>query len=745
MKSHKTHNLLNSLQLRSAYYVLIPVILALFTGISRSSGATASQLSQFGITWKFSREVEFGQFVNGDFWVIGPITVTDITKPNGPGRDGSMINPRAGKSHGFDSRVPDYKESLDVSCLLPNLIIYPNSSLISTISRCPTVIPRNACRPRLDVGAVLTVLDTPPPANSFRPPYAGDWKPIYSVTNINMDILPALPSPVADIQSVVDSLIDKMEKPWLDRRTEWNGDELHPAQNMPNYGGDMAQVLSSVSLLLLSDISQVDKVFLVIKFTQIGIDFCGNVRSGAVYGTVGGGIGVGRKWPILFAGLMLDDVKMKNIGFDYGPKIFQEDCQTHYLASEFIEFYPGITSLGTPLWGERHCIKAEISWVAEPGNTGYQDCCTANRWNGSALAAMIMNAKPLWNHDAFFDYTDRHMEHIIHDQAWFRSISDYQAAMWDAYRANYGPVWSPDTQNDKEPPLPPVNLTSPSQTDHTVKLSWDAPAAATDGDFAYNYSVFRNNVFVNLATSTSYTDVDLLTQTSYDYKVYSNDDAGNQSETALIGSFVTLTDTTAPNLATLQAQLNRITIIFDERLDFVSAQTLTNYAIPGLGLTSATLAADQKTIQLETEPHQENVDYTLTLSNIEDLSGNTMALANIVYQYLSYSLSFSLTPDRADPSPLFGAAVIGDIYVFLTPETNIQQVRFYLDDPDQAGATFQIENSAPFDFAGGTLEEPVPFDTATITNGTHSITVSFDTATAGTQIIQMPFTVTNSE
>lgn len=39
----------------------------------------ASELSQYGITWKFDKAYPSGRFVNGDHWVVGPITVVSIT------------------------------------------------------------------------------------------------------------------------------------------------------------------------------------------------------------------------------------------------------------------------------------------------------------------------------------------------------------------------------------------------------------------------------------------------------------------------------------------------------------------------------------------------------------------------------------------------------------------------------------------------------------------------------------------
>ena len=38
-----------------------------------------SSIEQYGITWTFDKEYETGKFVNGDWWVVGPVVVTAVT------------------------------------------------------------------------------------------------------------------------------------------------------------------------------------------------------------------------------------------------------------------------------------------------------------------------------------------------------------------------------------------------------------------------------------------------------------------------------------------------------------------------------------------------------------------------------------------------------------------------------------------------------------------------------------------
>jgi hypothetical protein len=48
---------------------------------SASSGElpVRASVSRYGITWEFERAAPVGHFVNGDFHVVGPVTITNIT------------------------------------------------------------------------------------------------------------------------------------------------------------------------------------------------------------------------------------------------------------------------------------------------------------------------------------------------------------------------------------------------------------------------------------------------------------------------------------------------------------------------------------------------------------------------------------------------------------------------------------------------------------------------------------------
>src|SRR5690606_24543772 len=84
---------------------------------------TTTALSQNGITWTFAEPVSYGTFVTGEYWVVGPVEVIDISNDlNSPdyttreGQNGAMVNPLIGHGRdkqGYDDGLTSYDESLN--------------------------------------------------------------------------------------------------------------------------------------------------------------------------------------------------------------------------------------------------------------------------------------------------------------------------------------------------------------------------------------------------------------------------------------------------------------------------------------------------------------------------------------------------------------------------------------------------------------------------------------------------------
>lgn len=417
------------------------------------AGSQASSLSQYGITWTFDGNYEVGQFANGDWWVVGPVTIESIDPPSVSGgriMNGSMVNPDpTSQSHGYDSTMyaqyawsTSYKDvlnkALDVSPSNP-ITVPVDSSMISTIS-----IPTPDQRPQLQAAAILTVLQSSAPVGSFRPPYCGsDKSPEWNMSQLDYTKLARLTPPAGT--PTITTVANYFRRPWIDHIPDWIGRYHHPVENMPDYGREMCDRVSSASLMLHLDYTDAQKEDLMIRFVQFGIDLYGIVETGTgqLNWPAGGGHHSGRKWPILFAGLVLNDFDMSNIGSN--PVVaFNEDDQTFYVTETSPGVYNcgfggyGPQDVGLEEWGNQHWkskAQDDKTWF---GN-GYRACCTAHVWWGEILAAYIMGARPLWNHEALFDYQDRYRIESVQNNSlsWQIAVSPWHLDLWDTHRPNY--------------------------------------------------------------------------------------------------------------------------------------------------------------------------------------------------------------------------------------------------------------------------------------------------------------------
>lgn len=436
----------------------------------------ATSVTQYGITWKFDKDYLTGQFCTGDYWVVGPIKVVEITTdlhtqgftPR-PGEDGSMVNPGTDSKQGYDNRLASYRAELNAG--LPGgqpfspqnpLALGVNSSLVSMVSWLfhdpKDTEPGSpgydagakATRSATRSGAVLTVLPTAPPAGSFRPPYSGTDKAVrFNVKQLDLSKLQNL-VPAAGAPSPK-TLAAQMQCPWIDHVNEWLGAFVHPTENMPNYGRDLARIIGTASLVANLDFSKLpdsmDKRGFVVPLVQMGIDFTGIADNGGGW-PANGGHHMGRKWPILMAGILCNDTHMKDVG--KWKTRFQEDEQTFYVSQAEVDLTNGPgwkpdrrtealpytkEDIGMPEWGIGHAMgpssdNRSYHAVYRQINDGINPAFI--------LAARLMGAQEAWNHPALFDYIDRMMkESHGTSEAATNSAPKFVVAMWDQYNAPF--------------------------------------------------------------------------------------------------------------------------------------------------------------------------------------------------------------------------------------------------------------------------------------------------------------------
>jgi hypothetical protein len=236
--------------------------------------------------------------------------------------------------------------------------------------------------------------------------------------------------------------------------------------------------------------TQAQKEPLLVYLTQSGIDLYGLVQQGHTGWQAHGGHGTGRKFPIVLAGMMLNEESMKLVQANFG-----EDMQTvwvtetppagTYTRSWHIKpetvVYGGHVGINgesvNPGWGPYEHLPPS-AWKSTLGES-YRRCCTSVSWVGEALAArLIPGMQQAWNHPQFFAYVDRWMlsaddprdletistatgmtidADFLQGQSWkilsgggyYTPHRTFVDEMWAAYRNS-----SPDTT----PPSPPKNL-----------------------------------------------------------------------------------------------------------------------------------------------------------------------------------------------------------------------------------------------------------------------------------------------
>ena len=401
----------------------------------------AKSVTRHDITWTFDKEYTVGVFVNGDPWVLGPVTIVSVT-PGWTGEiNGTQVDPPIARKQGFrkDARFfPGYDEALRAK--FP-LTLEGVRSVVSSIGMDPP--QKGGAYEALETASVLTVVERAPGAGSFRPPYIEGPKPIFNVSQIQWDRLPTLESP----EGFAPPGKNPMERLWLDHsgfKGNSNG-SIHPRKNLSPYYFFLE--LSKMAPVLLVDFPR-RKEYLY-SYMQYGIDtYHVSLKNGDAWRAYGG-FGNGRKWPILFTGILLDSKALMNppetckttfARTDTVDK-FGEDGHTYY--GKPTEEYPD----GKPLWGQdgppghwfgNHDLRdpeGKLDPEKLPQGGTYRFVCSRG-WAGAALAARLMGATDLWDHPAYFDYVDRYIKEEV--AAGKRDAYSYGPApikaMWLKYR-----------------------------------------------------------------------------------------------------------------------------------------------------------------------------------------------------------------------------------------------------------------------------------------------------------------------
>ena len=448
---------------------LFLVLIALVFYSAAVSAAMASSISQYGITWTFDQEYETGQFVNGDYWVLGPVTVTSVTPVWDGNKNGSMLDPVPGADQSYDTRINDWYRYNDSTRVRFPTTINGIKSLIS-VRGVDNYNYSSSQKSAVHSAAVLTIVNEAVPAGTFRPAFVAGSKTFYGTSQVNYGLLPNLPAPpnVPDLSGV-------MKMPWLYHGPKTFGEELiFPFSDTGSpYPLTQTKLVSRMSLVILLDVP--NKRELTDRLIQLGIDNYPMALQNKNAWVADGGYGGGHKWPILFAGIMLDDSAMKS-----PPQFYAAPYVPIYKFAE--DGYPFYNQQNRVMFGTNQCWafygyqapdpRCSSNCMCRDGagqqypedlpGGGHYRFITSLAWVGEVLASRILNqttgAMTLWNQPAFYDYTDEWTTRpdwwVNNSTAYYSDIYGYggdgdgfMTYMWNLYR---GPTCYDQIQNGDE-------------------------------------------------------------------------------------------------------------------------------------------------------------------------------------------------------------------------------------------------------------------------------------------------------
>lgn len=454
-----------------------------------------------GVVMTLDTALESGTFAMGDQWAVvtGSPNLTSTTPPavlasgsltpsgsyTNRAVHGLMVDPGRGITGGqtsgtptgwqqaFDSldtsQAPDGSTILDYLSALqkdPGLTGVPlalsaNTSLVKGKS---TLTPNREGRENLTNMAILTLLSTAPPANSFRPhPTDTDKTPLFTTDDIDLSFLPNHAVPSGHSIPDATTTAAAFAKPWQTFFTNnlfVRSISPYPNNMLNNYGVDIANQLGLTLLYLCTNGWTAGEKLTVSKgLIQIGIDIWRRAVNGGEFPSLLASFGGGQHWYkplVVFAAKALEGAANSAAAAllaDYADaaqkKMFAEDICIFRMSRERIE-----TPRETPdptYDGTEYAPYAEntIEWYSNPSNYAgggmgwnVKYRLTQNPTSmGYVLALRLMSLDTLWNSARYFEYWDRWKNWVaLEGLSQLNASSEYTLFVRDMI-SNYWPAY----------------------------------------------------------------------------------------------------------------------------------------------------------------------------------------------------------------------------------------------------------------------------------------------------------------
>lgn len=410
------------------------------------------QIATNGTTFTFSAPRPAGQYANGDWWVLGPVSITSISPAStvqASGVDGNgttftnravhgaMVNPGNrsyapggltgnnignGVRQGFDGIGQGvsgiaYTSADNVDPGATGAPVTLTSGSVVKFVSALTNIPVNRRPVGLDM-VVLTVVDSIPRAGDLRPGVSRARKPSnINSSQFNLGVFRNL-APPASAPSFATALS------WVDRYVEaafpdfLTNTSLKGANNHPEYGQDVANQLHPAMLCLhLNSFSAEQKRILLCHMATIADDFVARAEEGSITQPIGGGNSMKKALIVICAAALGRHMPASWQTFlaAANNNRWAEDGQIFNVAGRHIGLSRASAD-GRPRSAYTYRMLGSADWIEQPTGNGifagsnwnafYRDIVSYSVYGGALAVELTTGGKALWQNDSFWRYYD---------------------------------------------------------------------------------------------------------------------------------------------------------------------------------------------------------------------------------------------------------------------------------------------------------------------------------------------------
>lgn len=382
-------------------------------------------LADLQVTVSSSEAIQIGRHTDGSLYIYNPasrtqpFTVTFDTLSSLDGarwKDGACFGQLLEAAQGFDSFVTTtdtdvpYNHALNVDPGATGAAISIAPGEEQTILKAVSLAtPAASGRPKLSVVYPITVLNTLPPANSFRAAPLAVTKHLgIGRDDINLALLPDL----AIVGGMPD--VETMRRKYLLYANATNyrmprGERYVARQAEDIYRSEAATENARAIMLCASAIDPDAKADIAAGLVQRGLDVVAHLRNGGktfLETQDGwGGIYPGYKILVTFAAVMLDDDSIAAF-LDPARLNFVEDGQVATVSQAYVDLYDYLPEdLGMPEWNQNPIgLKYLISRVMDKK---YRSKFSGHLMGQTMACRVIPGMRAAWAHQPMFDYSDR--------------------------------------------------------------------------------------------------------------------------------------------------------------------------------------------------------------------------------------------------------------------------------------------------------------------------------------------------